>query len=235
MADWFKVYNDMLDDPRIRFAISEHSVVSTVILLILSEASKKRSDSIPWTGKDFELIGYALKCNISVPILNACLNLLERIEFIKKTETEIKVLNWSDMQSDYCRGVSKGYYRGSTKTLRRDSVDSTKSVASVSDCPPLLSSSLSGREDCKGEEPQVTWDMVRGWLMNARENGADYTEHEAKSAYLYFQANGWKWGKNPVVDFRAAVERQIQTDRTRNGKSEPSKKGMSDYTLDDYK
>lgn len=30
---------------------------------------------------------------------------------------------------------------------------------------------------------------------------------------MAFQANGWMWGKNAVVDWRAAIERQIHTDR----------------------
>lgn len=52
------------------------------------------------------------------------------------------------------------------------------------------------------------------WLVNWRKNGADYTEAETKSAFLALSANGWMWGKNPVTDHRAALERQIQTDRT---------------------
>lgn len=47
-------------------------------------------------------------------------------------------------------------------------------------------------------------------------NGADYTREELKSAFLAMSANGWMWGKNPVVDHRAALERQIQTDRNNN-------------------
>jgi hypothetical protein len=52
------------------------------------------------------------------------------------------------------------------------------------------------------------------WLADWRKNGADYTEAETKSAFLALSANGWMWGKNPVTDHRAALERQIQTDRT---------------------
>ena len=62
-----------------------------------------------------------------------------------------------------------------------------------------------------------------------REAGADYTDAEAKQAHLYFEANGWMWGKNPVADPRAAIERQIQTDRNHqtkgytNGQQQPKR------------
>ena len=67
-----------------------------------------------------------------------------------------------------------------------------------------------------GEQPTIS--MATGWLIGAQKGGADYTEAEMKSAFLALSANGWMWGKNPVVDFRAALERQIQTDRN-NSKS----------------
>ena len=64
----------------------------------------------------------------------------------------------------------------------------------------------------------ITIAMALSWLADWRKNGADYTESEARSAFLALQANGWMWGKNPVVDPRAALERQIQTDRNRKPK-----------------
>lgn len=59
------------------------------------------------------------------------------------------------------------------------------------------------------------------WLKAANTSGADYTEGEVKSAWLALNASGWMWGRNPVKDYRSAIERQIQTDRQRtkpNGK-----------------
>ena len=55
------------------------------------------------------------------------------------------------------------------------------------------------------------------WLAIAKEQGADYTEEETKSAFNALAAGGWKWGKRDVADWRAAVERQISSDRNRNG------------------
>lgn len=57
------------------------------------------------------------------------------------------------------------------------------------------------------------WESAQRWLADWNKNGADYTEFEARGAFLALQANGWRWGRNPVADPRAALERQIQTDR----------------------
>lgn len=53
------------------------------------------------------------------------------------------------------------------------------------------------------------------WLRDVQKNGADYTEKEMAGAKLALRAGGWMWGKNPVSDWRSALERQIQTDRTK--------------------
>lgn len=125
MADWFKFFNDTLDDPKFQYAISEYSQVTSVYLLILSEASKKRNGSIPWRDQDFELFGFSRKINVTVPILNECLNLLVRIGYINKDGHSITVTSWDTMQSNYCRGLANGYYAGTNKTLASDSQVST--------------------------------------------------------------------------------------------------------------
>ena len=63
-----------------------------------------------------------------------------------------------------------------------------------------------------------TLEIAKRWLEDWRKNGADYSVSELSTAFLACSANGWMWGRNPVVDFRAALERQIQTDRQRQHK-----------------
>lgn len=125
MADWFKFYNDGLDEPRIQFAISEHPSVVSVWLLILSEASKKRSGKITWRNQDFELFGYARKINVSVPVLNSCIELLTRIEYIKVDGDTIEIPEWERRQSDYSKGIDKGYFKKTSKLLASNSEVST--------------------------------------------------------------------------------------------------------------
>jgi len=103
MADWFKFYNDSIDEPRLQWAVSEQAEVLPVWVLILSECSKHYSGILSWRDKDYELLGYARKINVTPAKLNAALGLLVRIEYLEKTENHIKVLRWNDMQSIYCQ------------------------------------------------------------------------------------------------------------------------------------
>lgn len=69
------------------------------------------------------------------------------------------------------------------------------------------------QEGVQGEGPE--WKTAKSWWEDWRKSGSDYTEFEARGAFLALQANGWMWGRNKVADPRAALERQIQTDRDR--------------------
>lgn len=125
MADWFKFYNNGLEEPRMQFAISEQPLVTSVWLAILSEASKARSSQITWRDLDFELFGYARKLNISTPILNQCIGLLERIGYIQRKDGKITIDGWDKLQSDYAKGLDKGYYKKTNKDLASKSLVST--------------------------------------------------------------------------------------------------------------
>lgn len=72
--------------------------------------------------------------------------------------------------------------------------------------------SIEGEKNAQDPE----WDSVKKWWEDSKKNGSDYTEYETRGAFLALQANGWMWGRNPVTDWRSAIERQIQTDRERN-------------------
>ena len=157
MADWFKFYNHWLDDPKIQFAISEHPQVLSVLLLLLSEASRLRKDAVPWSDKDYELFAYSRKLNVTVPIINECINLLCRVEFISKRNGSIKILNWNKLQSEYCRGKERGYYKKKNEST-------SESLASIS-----LESSTRGEESrsekIKGGKEAPMFDSVKVKIM----------------------------------------------------------------------
>jgi hypothetical protein len=69
---------------------------------------------------------------------------------------------------------------------------------------------------CMQDASSITIEHGLKWLAQWKKNGADYTEAETRSAFLALAASGWMWGRNPVTDYRAALERQIQTDRQRS-------------------
>lgn len=139
MADWFKIHNDMLDSKGMQFAMSEQPVVTSVWLVILSEASKNRSSRFAWSDADFELVGFSRKINCSVPVFNQSIGLLERIGYIKRADGFIEVFGWDSKQSDYAKGVNKGYYKKTSKKL-----------ASLSEV------STTRGEEKRGEENSIT-------------------------------------------------------------------------------
>jgi hypothetical protein len=83
-----------------------------------------------------------------------------------------------------------------------------------------VSSSFDGGE---GGSFEPTFDHAKKWLSDWKRSGADYSESETRTAFLALSANGWMWGKNPVTNFQAALERQIQTDRQRTNHGQHSK------------
>lgn len=125
MADWFKFYNDSLDSKGMQYALSEQPLVTSVWLVILSEASKNRSNKFRWTDDDYELIGFARKINVSVPVFNQSLTLLEKVKYILRKEGFIEIPAWDSMQSDYAKGLNRGYYKKTSEKLASNSEVST--------------------------------------------------------------------------------------------------------------
>ena len=70
-----------------------------------------------------------------------------------------------------------------------------------------------------------TVEHALGWLVSVQKAGSDYKEVETRGAWLALTAGGWMWGKNPVNDWRAALERQIQTDRKNNERGTKTNSG----------
>jgi len=150
MADWFKIHNDMLDSKGMQFAMCEQPLVTSVWLVILSEASKNRSCRFSWSDADFELIGFARKINCSVPVFNQSIALLERIGYIKRIDGFIEIAGWDSKQSDYAKGKNKGYYKKTSEKLASIYGETTEKLASVSEV------STARGEEKRGEENNIT-------------------------------------------------------------------------------
>lgn len=79
--------------------------------------------------------------------------------------------------------------------------------------------------ECEGKPDRApTREQALKWRTTVVALGADYTEFETVSAWLALNSNGWMWGRNPVTDWRSALERQIQTDRQKNEKHSANNK-----------
>ena len=107
MADWFKFYENDLDETRLKYAIHKLPEVTSVWLGILSECCRHKNGTIKWSDKEFELFGFSQRLNISIPKVNEAVNLLAEIEYISRGQGTIKVLKWAEKQSEYCQVKSK--------------------------------------------------------------------------------------------------------------------------------
>ena len=103
MADWFKFYENDLDETRFQYAIHKLQEVCAVWVGILSECCRHKSDTVRWGTNEIELFGFSQRLNISVPKVNEAIKLLCEIDYIEKDNNHIKVLKWSKKQSDYCQ------------------------------------------------------------------------------------------------------------------------------------
>lgn len=107
MADWFKFYEDFFDNPRFQYAIHQMSEVCPVTVLLLTEHCRHKSGSIRWSGDEIDLLGFSAKINVSPAKINEAIILLQRIRYITVDKGRITFLKWNDLQSDYCRKLSR--------------------------------------------------------------------------------------------------------------------------------
>lgn len=118
MADWFKSYENDLDDEKLQWAMGEQQQVAIVYFALLSRCCRDKSGTLSWSGDELELFALSNKLRVSVPIVNQCLQLLVRIKFIELSKNRLKVLSWNDRQSEYCQRKNK------LPTVSRHSPDS---------------------------------------------------------------------------------------------------------------
>lgn len=103
MADWFKFFENGLDEPRFQYAVGTLSEVTPVWVGILSECCRHKSDSIGWDDDEAYLFGFSRRLNVSIPKVKEAINLLVRINYISVLEGRLTVLKWNDFHSEYMR------------------------------------------------------------------------------------------------------------------------------------
>lgn len=145
MSDWFKFYENDLDEIRFQYAISKMPEVIPVFVGILSECCRHKSGTISWRDDAIELFGFARRLNISVPKVNEAINVLIEIRYIEKGEEQITVIKWDDKQSEYCQKLSKKQNQRGEKNP-----NSKERVRTVSGQAP----ESVGQEERRGEEKE---------------------------------------------------------------------------------
>lgn len=117
MANWFKIYETDLDEKRLKYALNKLPEVGWVWIGILSECCKHRSDTIRYSQSEIDLFGFSDALKVSIPKINAAVNLLSEIEYIEKGTDFIKVLKWSEKQSEYNSRKVRGDYRRTSENI----------------------------------------------------------------------------------------------------------------------
>jgi len=208
MADWFKFYNDGLDSAGLQYCISEQPLVTSVWLVILSEASKNRSSKLPWDDKDFRLLGYARKVNVSPGVFNQSINLLQSAGYVKLEDGFLTIPGWESMQSNYAKGLNRGYYKDTNKTLVSNSQVSTvrgeekRGEEKGAKAPALELASPEGQCPKEPDFPYAetpSWDEFWQHCQTIGMHGERY----ARDKFLAAEQENWKRQEN----WRAYVAR----------------------------
>jgi hypothetical protein len=165
MADWFKFYENDLDETRLQYAIAQLPEVIPVWVGILSEACRHKSGTIRWGDNEIELFGFSRRLGVPIPKVNEAISLLAKIDYISVEKNAVNILKWKDKQSEYC-----------SKKMSRHTPDSIGTQ--YGQCPPRgeeRRGDKSRKENTK--KPVATAPLVREfesfWSAYPRKVGKD--------------------------------------------------------------
>jgi hypothetical protein len=144
MADWFKFYENDLEEKRLQYAVAQLPEVISVWVGILSEACRHKSDTIRFGSDEVELFGFSRILNVSIPKVNEAINLLAKINYIQREKDSITIIKWHAKQSEYCQKRTKLQ----NQSGNNNPMVKTNSVGIVSGHSPVNV----GQEERRGEE-----------------------------------------------------------------------------------
>lgn len=151
MADWFKIYENDIDEMRLQWAIGELPEVLPVWIVLLSEACRHKDGTLSGYCQDFELFGISKRVNVSIPKVNLAIELLLKISYLKRMDDKsLLIRKWDEKQSEYCqRKTAMQNQKGENNPNHTSKRTKTpESVGTVSgQCPERL-----GQEERRGEE-----------------------------------------------------------------------------------
>jgi len=112
MADWFKFYENDLDETRLQYAISKLPEVVSVWVGILSEACRHKSGTVSWGVDSIELFGFSRRLGLTVSKVNEGVRLLVEIRYITLQDDKMTIIKWGEKQSEYCQKLTKRQNQG---------------------------------------------------------------------------------------------------------------------------
>ena len=209
MANWFKIFEVDLDESRMRFALSKMPETWPVWTAVLIECCRHRSDNFSWGANEQELFGFSDRLKISIPKVNAAINILCEIGYCQLSEGRLKVLKWNEKQGDYLARKSRGHWE------KRSKYHGDSRILTVNHGDSHI-------EERRGEESRIEE------KKEEKEQGADKPHYakfqkpnleeiklamaksglpmsEAFKFLNYYESNGWKVGKNPMKSWPHAI------------------------------
>lgn len=175
-------------------------------------------------------------CICRAPEMSVAIDQLKKYQVAEVREHNGNITLISRRRARECRirelRRKAGYASGTKRQHRVNSAtEQTGQHTSASASAYASASSLGGVQG--GPPSEWTTDQARDFVTRVvlpdwQKSGADYTKAETDHALNALAANGFRWGKNPVTDLRAALERQIQTDRTNHEDHRRNYQGRSD-------
>lgn len=182
MADWFKFYENDIDDSRLQYAIDKLPEVLSIWIGLLAECCKHKSQTIPWSHNEVQLFGFSRRLNVNLGKVNLAINLLIEIGFIKRDVDTITVQDWNKKQSEYCQWSQKntnkrkpkkvsGHSRDGVRLEERRVEEIRKGEEGVS---PILKANGAQTVEWGKEHARI--------IERIRLLGASYSEHQSWSS-----------------------------------------------------
>lgn len=215
MADWFKFYENDIDEMRLQWAIGEAAEVLPVWVALLSEACRHKDGTLSGYCEDFELFALAKRINISVPKVNQSIVLLVKIKYLQRMDDKtLFIRKWDEKQSEYCQRKTRLQNQtGPDHHTKR--TKKTDIVPTVSEHSPdsVRQEERRGEENRNTEEAQEPKKTRKLQFQKPTKEQADVYSKEISlptsdvQAFLdYHEARGWILsGGNKMADWKAAM------------------------------
>lgn len=249
---WIKIVTDIFDDEKIMLieSLPEADSIIVIWFKLLCLAGKQNNSGvfqingrIPYTEEMFATI-FRRKINT----VRLALHTFEQYGMIEIINDTVTIPNWGKHQSieriearrEYQRKYHQEYRRKQKLLTEGESVDDKdlrKCLRQQDVNTPDKIREDKNRSDKNREEEQKrkrftppTQDEVEEY---AKEKG--YTGFSAERFIAYYESNGWKVGRNPMKDWRAAVRGWASRDDKPTGKPKDWHNPALDYKQREYK
>lgn len=207
---WFRLYNEIIDDPKIA-KLSDFSF-SAFIKLMAFCSDRDNAGVISDSLQDV-----CWRLRMRPEKLRIAISDLEKAEIIKREDGRLVLINWEKRQfkSDDIkqrvrrfRGAPRNVTRNVTRNVSCNALDTdtdtdTETEEDKSVCAAHAPEQVTNEKDSQKKRKQFappTEDEMRSYFISL---GSDQVE--AAKCYDYYVANGWRVGRNPMRDWRAAA------------------------------